>query len=77
VRLLRSYGAGAGVVAQLGGTTQNLPGGRALVAFGNGGRLVEYDAEGKIVWRIEGDAGYVFRAQRIRSLYHPGAGVSR
>jgi hypothetical protein len=77
VRLLRSYEADAGVIAQVGGTTQNLPGGRALVAFGNGGRLMEFDAEGRVVWRIEGDAGYVFRAQRIRSLYRPGEGIAR
>jgi outer membrane protein assembly factor BamB len=77
VRLWRSYGVGAGVIAQVGGTTQSLPGGRALVAFGNGGRLIEYDAEGSVVWRIEGDAGYVFRAQRIQSLYRPGVGSAR
>ena len=76
-RLVRSYMAGDGVVAQVGGTTQSLPGGRVLVTFGNGGRLMEYDAEGNVVWRIAGDAGYVFRAQRIPSLYHPGVGVSR
>jgi hypothetical protein len=61
----------------LGGTTQDLPGGRTLVSYGSGGRVEEYDAAGAIVWRIEGDAGYVFRAQRIRSLYHPGIGLSR
>jgi outer membrane protein assembly factor BamB len=77
VRLVQSYVAGEGVVAQVGGTTQSLPGGHVLVTFGNGGRLMEYDAEGRVVWRIAGDAGYVFRAQRIRSLYHPGVGVSR
>jgi hypothetical protein len=77
VRLLRSYEADPGVIAQVGGTTQSLPGGRTLVAFGNGGRLMEFDAEGRVVWRIEGDAGYVFRAQRIRSLYRPGEGIAR
>jgi hypothetical protein len=77
VRLVQSYGADAGVMAQLGGNTQSLPGGRALVAFGNGGRLAEYDDGGRVVWRIEGDAGYVFRAQRILSLYHPGVGTPR
>jgi hypothetical protein len=77
VRLVQSYGPEAGVMAQLGGNTQRLPGGRTLVAFGNGGRLAEYDAEGRVVWRIEGDAGYVFRAQRILSLYRPGVGTTR
>jgi hypothetical protein len=77
VRLVQSYGPEAGVMAQLGGTTQQLPGGRTLVAFGNGGRLAEYDAASRVVWRIDGDAGYVFRAQRITSLYRPGVGTPR
>jgi len=70
-RLVQSFGEGLGVVAQLGGSTQSLANGRILVAFGNGGRLIEYDAQGQVVWRIDGDAGYVFRAQRIASLYRP------
>jgi hypothetical protein len=28
-------------------------------------------------WHIEGNAGYVFRAQRIQSLYHPGVESQR
>jgi hypothetical protein len=71
-RLGASYAPNPAIVAQLGGTTQDLPGGRTLVAFGNGNRLEEYDATGRMEWHIEGDAGYVFRAQRIQSLYHPG-----
>jgi outer membrane protein assembly factor BamB len=76
VRLVQAYAA-AGVVAQLGGSTQSLQGGRVLVAFGNGGRVAEYDSAGTEVWRIHGDAGYVYRAQRIRSLYTPGGGDPR
>jgi hypothetical protein len=64
-------------IAQLGGTTQPLPGGRTLVAFGNGGRVQEFDGSGAIVWEIQGSPGYVFRATRIRSLYDPGAGLPR
>ena len=75
--LLASYGSQPPVVAQQGGSTQELPGGRTLVAFGNGGRVEEYDAAGNVVWRIEGSPGYVFRAQRIRSLYKPGVGFAR
>src|SRR5574341_448416 len=56
-----SYGSMPAVRAQLGGTTQDLPGGRTLVAFGSGRRVEEYDALGRVVWRIEGDPGYVFR----------------
>jgi hypothetical protein len=61
------------VLAELGGTTQPLENGHTLVSFGNGGRVEEYDAAGRMVWRINGNPGYVFRAQRIRSLYAPGA----
>ena len=39
-----------------------------LVSFGTAGRVEEHDAAGRVAWRIEGSAGYVFRAQRIRSL---------
>ena len=76
-RLVASYGSDPAVTAQLGGTTQELPGGRALVSFGTAGRVEEYDASGQVVWRIEGSPGYIFRAQRIRSLYHPGVGSPR
>jgi hypothetical protein len=75
-RLLQSYGT-PGVTTQIGGSVQSLPGGRTLVSFGTAGRVEEYDATGRVVWRIEGNAGYVFRAQRIRSLYAPGAGLTR
>jgi hypothetical protein len=75
--LVASYGSLPAVTAQLGGTTQDLAGGRTLVAFGNGGRVEEYDASGAVVWRIEGNPGYIFRAQRILSLYQPGVGSPR
>lgn len=76
-RLLDSYGAAPPVRAPLGGSVQPLSNGRLLVAYGNGARVEEYDATGNVVWRIEGNPGYVFRAQRIRSLYHPEAGPAR
>jgi len=76
-RLVGSYGSFPGVVTQIGGSVQNLPGGRTLVSFGTAGRVEEYDAAGRAVWRIEQNAGYVFRAQRISSLYAPGVGVAR
>jgi hypothetical protein len=71
-RQIASYGSVPPVVAQVGGSTQRLAGGRTLVAFGDGRRVEEYDAAGRVVWRLEDDAGYVFRAQRIQSLYRPG-----
>jgi hypothetical protein len=76
-RLSGSYTSSAGLVAQLGGNTQALTDGRTLVSFGSGGAVEEYDATGNLVWRLEGQPGYIFRAQRIRSLYKPGAGDPR
>jgi hypothetical protein len=76
-RLAHSYGAIPGVVTEIGGSVQSLAGGRTLVSFGTAGRVEEYDATGQLVWRIEGNPGYVFRAQRIRSLYAPGVGTAR
>lgn len=75
-RLVASAGALPPIIAQAGGTTQDLPGGRTLVSFGSGGRVEEYDASGNMVWRIEAP-GYVFRAQRIHSLYRPGVDSAR
>jgi hypothetical protein len=71
-RMIGAYAPSAPAVASLGGTTQYLANGHTLIAYGNGGRVEEYDETGRVVWQIEGDAGYVFRAQRIRSLYAPG-----
>jgi hypothetical protein len=63
--------------ASLGGSTQDLPGQHTLVAFGDGGLVQEYDGDGAVAWQIEGNIGYPFRAQRIRSLYHPEIGLAR
>ena len=76
-RLIRSYGSRPRVVTEIGGSVQPLAHGRTLVSFGTAGRVEEYDAAGNTVWRIEGNPGYVFRAQRIRSLYAPGVGTAR
>jgi hypothetical protein len=77
VRLAQSYSSVPRVVTQIGGSVQNLQSGRTLVSFGTAGRVEEYDAAGRVIWSIQGDAGYVFRAQRIRSLYAPGVGSAR
>ena len=74
--LSASYSGGPPVTAILGGSTQALPGGRILVAYGDGDQVQEYDAAGFVVWEIHGNPGYVFRAQRIASLYRPGVGMS-
>ena len=76
-RLAHSYGSVPGVVTQIGGSVQPLSSGRTLVSFGTEGRVEEYDAAGRVTWRIQGNAGYVFRAQRIHSLYAPGVGTAR
>jgi len=75
-RLVHWHGT-PGVITLIGGSMQSLPGSRTLVSFGTAGRVEEYDAAGRVVWRIEGNPGYVFRAQRIRSLYSPGVGLTR
>jgi hypothetical protein len=72
-----AFSASPAVTSLLGGSTQPLPGGRVLVAYGNANRVQEYDASGAVVWEIEGDPGYVFRAERIASLYAPGVGTPR
>ena len=77
VRLSGAYASSTGAIAQIGGTTQGLAGGRTLVSFGSGGSVEESDAAGRVVWRLEGNPGYVFRALRIRSLYQPGVGDPR
>jgi hypothetical protein len=76
VHLVQSHGW-PGIITEIGGSVQNLPSGRTLVSFGTAGRVEEYDAAGRVTWRIDGNAGYVFRAQRIQSLYSPGANTPR
>lgn len=58
----------------VGGSTQALANG-ALVSFGQAGRVVETGPSGSRTWELTGiDGLYVFRAQRIGSLYSPGRG---
>jgi hypothetical protein len=76
-RMVGSFSDAPAVTAQLGGATQVLTEGRILVAYGNAGRVQEYDALGNVVWEIQGNPGYVFRAQRIPSLYLPGIRAGR
>ena len=51
---------------------QALPDFHTLVSYGSGGGVHEYDRLGEVAWKLAGNPGYVFRAQRIRSLYRPG-----
>jgi hypothetical protein len=58
----------------VGGSTQYHPDGHGTVSFGREGRIIEVDAAGNRVWELTGlDGAYVFRAQRIGSLYTAGA----
>lgn len=75
--LARDFDSTPAVVTQIGGSVQRFPGGRTLVSFGTAGRVEEYNAAGQVVWHIDGNAGYVFRAQRVSSLYTPGVGTPR
>ena len=47
------------------------------MSFGTEGRVELFDASGLKLWAIEGNPGYVFRAQRIVSLYAPVPMVTR
>ena len=76
-RTIGSYGSATRALTTIGGSVQDLPGGRTLVSFGTAGRVEEYDASGRLTWEVFGHAGYVFRAQRIASLYAPGIGTAR
>lgn len=75
--LVSSYGTTPAVRTLVGGSVQSLSASRTLVSFGTEGRVEEYDATGTVRWRLEGAPGYVFRAQRFRSLYTPGTGMPR
>lgn len=59
----------------VGGATQYHPDGHATVSFGQAGRVIEVDGSGNRVWELTGlDGVYVFRAQRVGSLYTAGKG---
>jgi hypothetical protein len=59
----------------VGGSTQVYSNGGGLVSFGREGRVVEFNSAGTKSWEVTGiDDIYVFRAQRIQSLYAPGVG---
>jgi hypothetical protein len=54
----------------VGGSTQVHANGYGLVSFGREGRVIEVNSSGTRAWELTGiDGVYVFRAQRIPSLY--------
>jgi arylsulfate sulfotransferase len=59
----------------VGGSTQYYSNGHGLVSFGREGRVIEVDPTGNRVWELTGlDGMYVFRVQRLSSLYTAGRG---
>jgi hypothetical protein len=59
----------------VGGGTQHYTNGHSIVTFGQAGKVAEVDQAGAKVWELTGVTGmYVFRVQRIQSLYTPGLG---
>jgi len=74
---MESFASSPASVGMLGGSVQQLEHGHVLVSLGNGQKVEEYDAAGDVVWRLTGGTGYIFRAQRIASLYAPGVGTPR
>jgi Arylsulfotransferase (ASST) len=69
--LEQSYASAPPVLTLIGGSVQATESDQYLVSFGTEGRVELFDAAGVKLWGIEGNPGYVFRAQRIRSLYSP------
>lgn len=68
--LIMEYVDAPSVHTPVGGGTDVLPSGGALVSFGRAGRVVEVTETGERVWELTGiDNTYVFRAQWIPSLY--------
>jgi hypothetical protein len=61
------------VHTNIGGSTQPIgASGGGLVSFGTEGRVIETDAAGNRRWEVNGLEGrYVFRAERLASLYGP------
>jgi hypothetical protein len=75
--LEQSYGSTPPVMTIIGGSVQAVDADHYLVSFGTEGRVELFDGSGVKLWAIEGNPGYVFRAQRIPSLYAPVPTLTR
>jgi hypothetical protein len=75
--LEQSYASTPSVQTLIGGSVQAAGSDRYLVSFGTEGRVELFDGSGLKLWNIEGNPGYVFRAQRILSLYSPVPALTR
>ena len=61
----------------VGGSTEYYPNGYGVVTFGRAGRVVEVDPVGNRSWELVGiDNVYVFRVQRLSSLYELGRSLT-
>jgi hypothetical protein len=75
--LEQSYASTPPVRTLIGGSVQAAGPDLYLASFGTEGRVELFDASGTKLWNIEGNPGYVFRAQRILSLYAPAPVLTR
>jgi hypothetical protein len=69
--LEQSYVATPSVLTAIGGSVQAVEPDLYLVSFGTQGVVDLFDASGSKLWSITSNPGYVFRAERIRTLYAP------
>ena len=68
--LVLEYIHASSVYSRVGGGTDVMPGGGGLVSFGRGGVVAEVSEAGEQVWELLNlDSLYVFRTQRLPSLY--------
>lgn len=68
--LLFDYIDPTNAFTQVGGSTEVVGDGGALISFGRAGRVVELDASGNVSFELLGiEDQYIFRAVRIPSLY--------
>ena len=75
--LVQSYASAPPMRTDVGGSVQHSADGRWLVSIGTTGTVNEFTDAGVLTWKINGNPGYVFRAQKFPSLYAPGIGAPR
>ena len=75
--MVQSYASTPPAQTTVGGSVQKEADGRWLVSIGTTGTVHEFTDAGVVTWKIDGNPGYVFRAQKFPSLYAPGVGAPR
>lgn len=71
------YSPSPPVQTLVGGSVHVPASGRYIVSVGTTGTVHEVGPGGGPKWQIDGNPGYVFRAQKFPSLYRPGIGAPR